>query len=175
MKLKIIRFFGLFFALFVIPYKRKISLKELESFTSYGNHIILTKQKWCLTNLLIKGRYKHAAIINSECTHVVEATTHGVRTTNLVTFLQSKHNYMVIRPYNFTLVERLHVDNIMFKYIGRPYDWLFFWETSSFYCSELVATIFNEVRPNLFGVKDRILQPQELLKADVEIVFKKEI
>lgn len=170
MKRKIMRAIGLFFALFVIPYKRKVSTQEIESFSTFGNYIILTKQKWCLTNLFIKGKYKHAGIINQACTHIVEATTHGVRQTNLADFLSSKHNYLVFRPYRITQRERMLIEGSMYKYIGRPYDWLFFWEDSSLYCSELVATVFNIIRPNFFNVNNRIIQPTELLDTEIEIM-----
>ena len=174
MKRKLARLLGLFFALFCIPYSRKVSSKELELFNGLGTHIILTRTKWCLTNLFIRGKYKHAAIINSDCTHVVEAVTHGVRKTNLTKFLSSKHNYLVIKPYRMTIREANIIEATMYQYIGRPYDWLFFWETDSFYCSELVATIFNTIRPNFFNTSDRILQPSELLAANIEEVLCKQ-
>ncbi len=174
MKLKIIKFFGLFFALFCIKWKRKITENEIKDIKQFPNHIILTKTKWCLTNIFIRGKYKHAGIITEDCKYVVEATTHGVRKTELKTFLQNKNKYLIIRPQNYSEEEKKIVEFLMYDYIGRPYDWLFFWEETSLYCSELVALVFNRVRQGLFSTKG-IIEPSELLNDKISKVWIKEI
>ena len=170
MKMKIARLFGMFFALFCIKWKRKVPLREVMQFLNYSNYIIVTKTKWCFTNLFIRGKYKHAAIIIKDGLSVVEATTHGVRETDLTKFLETKSSYKVFRPIGYSQHEKDIVESIMYDYIGRPYDWLFFWEDRSLYCSELVATVFNRVRKDCFKLNDRIIEPSELLENDVEVV-----
>lgn len=136
----------------------------------YPNAIILTKTKWCLTNLFIRGKYKHAGIISKCGFEVLEATTHGVRLTPIDKFLSTKSSYKVFRMAGMSQHEKDMVEAVMYDYIGRPYDWLFFWEDASLYCSELVATIYNKVRPDFFPLTSKIIRPVELLKADVEVI-----
>lgn len=171
MKRKIVRFFGLIFAQLCIPWKRKVDIIELRDLINYPNHIILTKTKWCLTNLFIRGRYKHAGIITKDCLHVIEATTHGSRLTEIEVFLSNKSKYKVFRMAGMSQHEKDMVETMLYGYVGRPYDWLFFWEDASLYCSELVATIYNRARPDFFKITDRIIEPSELLRADIEVVY----
>ena len=171
MKRKIVRFFGLFLAKLCIPWSRCISIHELTDVMRYPSAVILTRTKWCFTNLFIRGKYKHAAIIVNDGLSVLEATTHGSRITDMEKFLSTKSSYKILRMAGMSQHEKDVVKQIHSEYVGRPYDWLFFWEDASLYCSELVAMIYNRVRPDFYTLTDRIIEPVELLNADIEVIY----
>jgi uncharacterized protein YycO len=161
----------MFFGLIYLPYKRKVTVDELSKIVGCQNCIILTLRKYCLTNLFIKGKYKHAAILNKNQSCVVESTTHGVRVTGIKEFLSTKHEYLIIKPSNYLASEMNQVESEMVKYIGHPYDWLFDMNSNNLYCSELVQLVFNKVRHGLFKHIGKIIEPSELLDADIEVVY----
>ena len=103
--------------------------------------ILLSMTKGHLTNLFIKGTFKHAAIIYDMS--VIEAIGEGVVRTDLFDFLRTKDKICLLRP-KFMTADQQHFAALMAaREIGHNYDYLFANSNSEFYCSELVIFAIN--------------------------------
>ena len=152
---------------------------------------LVTRTRGCLTNLIILGYWKHAAIYVGEIDgidYVVEAVGTGVVKTPLDQFMLNKDDYAAMRPLfaDQSLMDRAAV--ICLQQIGSSYDYLFEYnlgDNSEFYCQELVwygyEKALNEVERSspftpreVFGIK--YMSPQDMYNARSkwEIVIEKE-
>ena len=101
--------------------------------------ILLSKEDWRLSNVLIDGFWSHAAICLDEM-QVLEALPPKVRTVHLAQFCLSKDSVAVLRP-KF----KIEFENISEEYNGNPYDFEFTGHNKIFYCSELVAEYIKRI------------------------------
>jgi hypothetical protein len=108
-----------------------------------------------LTNLLIPGHRKHAAIFGSiafkdvndewfDYPYVIEALGKGVVLTDLVTFMTSKDEVILLYPKFATDQQMSEASKIAHKYLNSPYDYYFKPGNSAFYCSELIMQSYKE-------------------------------
>lgn len=176
-----------------IPYTHKwvtgVDYYELKDLLKPG-HIFLTRIRGELTTLIIPGHFSHAAIYTPNNTHkipesVTEAEGVGVINTDLVTFLTSKDEVLVLEP----VVPEDKKQRIMelaaqtaYCQLGKPYDFDFLFQQSTqqaFYCSELVWWSYAVAcaaydAPCPFVAKDELgeptVSPQNI--ADDKIHFK---
>jgi uncharacterized protein YycO len=100
--------------------------------------VIVTRTRWRLTNLLIPGYFKHAAMyVGGDL--IVEAVWPDVRYDKVEKLLGSSHKYAVLRPKQFSYMDRHRAAERAESFVGRPYDVAF--EVSdqrALYCSEAV-------------------------------------
>lgn len=118
--------------------------------------VFLTKTRGEFSNLINPNQLKHGAIYVGEMyddgiKYVLEATGYGVVLTDLVSFLCSKDELVIINPKfirNFITLE-YNTKTLAKKLIGMPYDYLFNSDGRAFYCFELVAQIFKATYPEI--------------------------
>lgn len=102
--------------------------------------VLCTKVLGALSNLLIPGEYKHAAIYVGN-NRVIEALGRGVCITDLVSFCMSKDFIIVRRPLFCNSREAEIAVSYAHTAVGKPYDYLFVFdmgENKAFYCSEVI-------------------------------------
>ena len=142
------------------PYSKcLITTKDYEAIKKLATpgNIILTRSNGELTNLFIKGFYTHATmIINDKC-DVIEATGEGVHITSLFDLLK-RIDYCAVVNYKYHNNKSLP----LVKYLGKPYDYLFESGNSSYYCSELVLSILEDVN-NTPIVGDKVIYPSAIM------------
>jgi hypothetical protein len=132
----------LWFLRLFIPISKLIShLGKPEPRRTYGDYaaiaeiirpgdVLLSREDWRLSNLLIPGFWSHAAIYIGD--NVLEAVPPRVRTQALAEFVISVDSVAVLRP---TLpIEFGDFSNL---YMGADYDWIFS-DDGAWFCSELV-------------------------------------
>lgn len=110
--------------------------------------ILLTKTLGEASNLLIPGKYKHAAILGA--THrsgrpfVIEATGSGVHQTDLIDFVLTKDSIIVLEP-TFANEEQM-TSAVLWacKQLGKPYDYKLMSDYEAFYCCELTFAAYKE-------------------------------
>lgn len=106
--------------------------------------VFVTKIRGDLTSFIIPGFWSHAAIFTPTKAQygefVTEAEGPGVIKTDLITFLTSKDEVMVLEPYVPDYV-KARAAEIAETQLGKPYDYDLDFSMSdekAFYCSELV-------------------------------------
>lgn len=124
-----------------VPYSRKLiagsDYYELQGHIRIGD-VLSTRTLGELSNPFIPGFWGHVAIVASDRT-VVEATTHGVVETDLVSFMMNKDYISLCRPKFLTEDQCWLVADYCKRQIGKEYDYSFNTsDISKFYCSELV-------------------------------------
>lgn len=105
--------------------------------------VILTRTYGELTTLLIPGYWNHAAIYAPNGNQVIdetviEANHLGVHKKNLVTFLLTKDEFVILRPKFLDPEQMQKAADAALLYIGSDYDYLFDSNNKGLYCSELV-------------------------------------
>lgn len=107
--------------------------------------VLLSKTNGELTNLLIDGFWKHAAIYDGS-KYVYEAIGVGVIKKDIITFLTSKDYVIALNPiWSFDPVKLI---DFCISNLGKPYDYqLRLSDRDSFFCSELVFTALKEASP----------------------------
>ncbi len=110
-------------------------------------HIFLTKIYGELTSVIIPGHWSHLAIycpqvIGNINEFVVEAEGPGVIRTDLVSFLTSKDEFMVLEAYLVPYFVEERAAIIAHDQIGKPYDYSLKYQdpydkAEAFYCSGL--------------------------------------
>lgn len=109
--------------------------------------VILTRESWRPTNILIRGSTKHAAIfvgrVGDEDDVMVEATHPVARYTSLIAVWQMASRVVVLRP-NFT-DDRGAADAAVAarSMVGTPYDTAFEHGEEALYCSELIDAAYE--------------------------------
>lgn len=115
--------------------------------------IILTTSSGEISNLLIPGRYKHAAIVVDD-NSVVEAVGYGVLRTDLLSFFLSKDYFVILRARFCSNEEALQAAKFAEELTGTPYDYEFHPANNAFYCSELCYHVYNKsVKGNPFTLR----------------------
>ena len=140
-----------------MPYSRKkITGKHYYSAIQYlePGIVMATRTDGELSNLGIPGFWSHIAIVTSNGS-VIEATTHGVVETDLVSFFMNKDHIIALKPRFATREQRNKAVNLCLQQIGKPYDFEFASsDIKAFYCSELVTWAYNQACPD-FPFKTR--------------------
>lgn len=110
--------------------------------------ILLSRTLGEATNLLIPGRYKHAAIVGATAgggrPFVVEAVGAGVKQTDLLDFILSKDNLLLLEPQFASAEQMIAAVLWACKQVGKPYDYTFMSDYTSFYCCELTYAAYKE-------------------------------
>lgn len=122
------------------PFHPKITLEianKIVSYTLPGDVILLSKRGH-LTNLLIPGKYNHAAIVSSE-SFTVDAVDPAVRILFSYELFSQYDHCVVLRPNFLSVNERYRAGGIAIQSVGIPYDFSFEDSSGAFYCSELVT------------------------------------
>jgi hypothetical protein len=141
----------LFFTRLLLPAIRLISkLGKPEPLCDYHDYqfikskikpgdVLLSKEDWRLSNVLISGEWSHAAIA-VESYMVLEATPPNVRRIHLAQFVLSKDHIALLRP-KFKIDFKNYVD----FYINGEYDFSFLSNNKQWYCSELVYDYLKRI------------------------------
>jgi len=133
--------------------------------------VLLTKQKYELTNFFNPADFKHSAIYvgGADIKYVVEATGDGVIRTDLVTFLTSKDEVLIFRP-TFLQQDRLRmVATNALRKIGQGYDYMFEDGNGYYYCFELVVDSFRMECPEIRFKKIEVV-PSKFAYTDVTFI-----
>lgn len=149
-----------FFAKLKFPHKPKVTQSEIEKALDIleAGDLILTKTNWQLSNLFILGRWKHVAMVDNDCLHVIEAVDPVVRRIAIAEMLKNKDSFCISRKININKETRETMPIILRQLIGKEYDFEFDFNPDDFYCSELIlaaylATTRKEITAKLFWIK----------------------
>lgn len=105
--------------------------------------VLLTKTYGELTNFLIPGALKHGAIYDGEG-NVIEAVGAGVVHTDLIDFVMSKDELVVVRPLFCENDAMARAVQWAKGQIGQRYDYAFMSNNDAFYCFELTFAAYQE-------------------------------
>jgi len=125
---------------------------------------ILTTTNGELANLLIPGKWSHIGGYYGN-RRVIEAIGKGVSETDLIDFVLTKDEILIIKPKFATKSQMKIAAEWMFWQMGKPYDINFADNNEAFYCSELYVESYVsqgfeipwEVTKT-FGVKNAVPQ-----------------
>lgn len=144
--------------------------------------VFLTECYGFFINPLNPNKFKHAAIYIGD-NKVIEATTHGMKITNLQYFLLTKDEVVAVYPKFQFYPEKILED---FKnYEHAEYDWDFETSSKKLYCFELVAKLLMDCGVgyqaqtfeaykflfSLIGKKKIVYSCETFLTKDFELVF----
>lgn len=122
--------------------------------------ILLSRTKAEITNLVIPGFFKHAAMVVNE-NEVTEAIGVGVVRTDLIDFLMSKDYVIAIHPKFANPTQMEKAAKVAIAQEGKPYDFdIIMSDLKSFYCSELIFFSYDEV------IGEMPFVPREILGRD---------
>lgn len=113
--------------------------------------VLLTRMHGELSNVFIQGTFTHAAIfggMEAGERFVIEAIGSGVNQTDLIDFMLSKDEVVVVMPLFATEDQMKTVASLSLSQSGKPYNYDFEEKTgtpSAFYCSELVWWCYKQV------------------------------
>jgi len=116
-------------------------LADLNNVLQYGD-VLLSRRNWEISNLLIPGKYTHAALFVGHDL-VVETITSGTGEKSLPMFLFTKDQVAVMRPKFVESGDKTRIAELAQMYVGKPYDFYFDKSEEAFYCSELIWRIFK--------------------------------
>lgn len=125
--------------------------------------VLLTKTEGEFSNYInpVSKDIKHGALyigyVDGIPT-VIEALGKGVRYTDLVTFLTTKDRVIGLKPSFLNDADRAAISNEAVKLIGIPYDYYFKSQNKNLYCFELLATLFESVKPSIVLKKEEIVK-----------------
>ena len=126
--------------------------------------VILTRTDKSLTNILIPGKYKHAAMyVHPE---FVEASYPSVRLIGLANMLQKSNHICVVRPRGFNQLQVNDAINNMRNLVGLPYDFMFEPGEKAFYCSEAITYSYQMANKEFSFVKRSILGVDTVIPDD---------
>lgn len=136
-----------------MPYSRK-QVTGLDYYRHRENILpgdcLLTKTGGELSNVVNPEDIKHAALYVGDVhgdgvRYVIEATSKGVKYTDLVTFMTTKDLVICCRPNFLDTSSRNEVGYFAKDYLGKPYDYTFTKGSTAFYCFELVAKVYEDM------------------------------
>lgn len=118
--------------------------------------VLISRTNGEFTNLLIDGHYKHAAMFASitfrdevgepfEYPYVIEAIGKGVTITDLISFMTSKDEVVLLYPKFCTKEKMAEAAKVAHKYLNAPYDYYFTPGNDYFYCSEMIMEAYQSV------------------------------
>lgn len=149
---------------------RKVTKEDVENIKLLRKNgdVLLSKSDWHLTNLAIKGNFKHAAMIFDN--GVIEAVDPVVQYQTLESFCETKDEVCLLRANYMTEAEGEKASIFAFSLIGCSYDYLFEWLNRMFYCSELIIysqdAIIGEMRNPFKRIyNDRLVLPNDFYDA----------
>lgn len=127
------------------PHFRSVTDEEVADlrFAARPGDVLVSRRDWELTNLLIPGFWKHAAIVCGRGL-VVEAVGTGVQRMDLAEFARTKDAVLCLRPRFANETIRLDAAAYARTYVGRPYDYAVELDHAApavrraFYCAEVV-------------------------------------
>lgn len=143
--------------------------------------IILTTTYGEFSNLINPGKTKHAALYigGGKIKHVIEAVGTGVIKKDLVTFLLSKDEIIVLKPKQYTNEEVEDAIDNAYSYIGQPYDYVFSLDNGAKYCSELIWFSYRQANPDIKLKCDQysghhVVRPDHFLEdtANWEVIYR---
>jgi uncharacterized protein YycO len=106
--------------------------------------VLVTYSEGELTNFLIQGEFKHAALfLGTLSGHVVESIGSGVTVTRLDDFVKRKDKIAICRPSFASQEEKIEACNWAENQLGMPYDFKFQASTDAFYCAELITAAYT--------------------------------
>jgi uncharacterized protein YycO len=144
-------------------------VKETIRNTMRAGDVVLTKSSFHLTNLLIGGRFSHAAIVVGK-DRIAELTANGFDVRSVDEF--SKHctkiSLLRIHPDDQLYATQMAVNAMGFS--DRDYDYRFTLNVDALYCSELVYQSDTEKRlqcdlTDLVGMGCPYISPEGLYQA----------
>ena len=136
----VIRFIGRVHAPFTHKLVTGDHYLELRKIIKPGG-VLLSRTRGELTNVLIPGYWKHAALALSR-DHVIEAIGKGVATQSLPSFMLKK-DYVAYYEPAFTGEDGMRGAAEKAKaWLGLPYDYHFYEGDEAFYCGELVVDAY---------------------------------
>jgi hypothetical protein len=117
--------------------------------------VLVSRTEGEITNFLIDGHYKHAAMFASitfrdelgepfEYPYVIEAIGKGVSITDLISFMTSKDEILLLYPKFCDQSGMESAAKIAHKYLNAPYDYYFTPGNHAFYCSEMIMEAYKE-------------------------------
>lgn len=115
--------------------------------------VLLSRENWKMTNILIPGYWSHAAIYAGEVDgiqQVVEAVGSGVKITPLVKWVLSKDQVAHLKP-NFlddslkSLKSLQDIGEVAESIVGSKYDFDFKSGNKTFYCAEVIWYCYDQV------------------------------
>ncbi len=109
--------------------------------------VLLVRTRGEFTNLFIPSHYTHGAIISIN-DEVIEALGEGVILKDLIDFLFSKDEVILLRAKFAAPSEALEACWFAERKIGKPYDYLFKPNNDSFYCFELIYAAYQHALKN---------------------------
>lgn len=132
-----------------------------------GGMVLLSRNNCELTNIFIGHDWTHAAMYIGKfggVDYVIEATTHGVKETDLVSFITSKDRICILIPlFGNEMTMRVAAETAMIQK-DKPYDWDFEREVGSnqkaFYCSELIWYAYDDACLKTLGIQSPF-EPRE--------------
>lgn len=152
----LVKFIGRVSAPWVVKQMTGVEYGKIHQLVSPGD-ILLTRVSGHLSNVLIPGYWKHAAIVAADKESVIEAVGKGVCHTDLITFVTSKDEIVVLRPTFGTAAEGLAAARFAESKVGMPYDYDFTLGNRAFYCAELVYMAYRKTFGAFgFGPRERL-------------------
>lgn len=109
--------------------------------------VLLSKNKWSMSSLLVPGDFSHAAFCVSKDgkNEIIEAVAQGVRTVTFYDFYKDCSDIAILRGSGelFTpgYIARMCHKAIYFYNNRTGYDYMFEFGVDALYCSELIAHI----------------------------------
>lgn len=133
---------------------------EIKSLCKPG-HIIISKKRLGVSNLLIAGKYKHALIVGRGG-NIIEAVSPRVRKTPIEEFCKNTDYACILDPNLLTDEEKMKLVDFVEQQVGISYDY-FFQTNDHWYCSELITTGIELIKGteiwtnrDIFGVKTTV-------------------
>lgn len=129
--------------------------------------IFLSRVYGHLSNVFIPGYWKHAAIMGP-VGNVYEAIGKGVLATDLVSFLTSKDEVVLLRPTFCDPKQAAEAADHAGEALGAAYDYEFSLGNKAFYCAELVYVAYSKIFPptQAWGFRPRVRLGVETVTAD---------
>lgn len=142
--------------------------QRIESMIMPGD-ILLSYERFHLSNLFIPGKYKHAAIYAGGGL-VVEAVSGGVKTIHLSEWVLQKDAICLLTPVSdgsFLMNEEIKLAaRTAIECDGKPYDHLFSSSIDAFYCSELVYHCYKKTSWNKVFVPRKTMGEMTIIPQD---------
>ena len=111
--------------------------------------VMLTSTYGEFSNLINPSSLSHGALYlgGRDVKYIIESIGKGVLSKDLITFMTSKDEFILIKPKFGTPEQHQKVCVEALKYEFLPYDYSFEANNKAFYCFELVIQAYNDVFP----------------------------